>query len=93
LHTKNIWVLRNTVKSASRKQFSKEISVWLLAESRNVIYKVTSMNGSIDGTFNLASILGGEVEVTSDIMVSREADDSMDKVIFGTRQVKIYMFL
>jgi hypothetical protein len=41
------------------------------------------MNGSIDGTFNLASILGGEVEVTSDIMVSREADDSMDKVIFG----------
>jgi hypothetical protein len=32
-------VLRNTVKSASRKQFSKEISVWVLAESRNVIYK------------------------------------------------------
>lgn len=76
-------VLRNTVKSAGRKQFSKEIPVWLLAESRNVIYKVTSMNGSIDGTFNLTSILDGEVEVTSDIMVSREADDSMDKVIFG----------
>lgn len=76
-------LLRNTAKSDSRKQFSKEIPVWLLAESRNVIYKVASMNGSIDGTFNLTSILDGEVEVTSDIMVSREADDSIDNVIFG----------
>lgn len=76
-------VLRHTEKSASRKQFSKEIPVWLLAESRNIIYKVSSMNGSIYGTFNLTSILGGDVEVTSDIMVSREADDSMDNITYG----------
>jgi hypothetical protein len=42
----------------------------------------------IASTFNLASILGGEATVTSDIIVTRDSDDSKDNVIFGVTIMK-----
>lgn len=64
------------------------IPVWLLAESRNLIYKIMPMDGSIASTFNLTSMLGGQATVTSDIMVTRDSDNSMDSVIFGVTIMK-----
>lgn len=65
------------------KTESAVISVWLLAESNNLIYKVHPTEGSIEMTLNLSSMLQGQAEVTSDIMVLRDSDDGVDKVIFG----------
>lgn len=74
----------DTIKPSKNLRVDKEvIPVWLLSESKNLIYKVQPTEGSIEMTFNLTSILQGQSVVTSDIMVSRDDDDSVDKVIFG----------
>lgn len=59
------------------------IPIWLLSESRSLIYKVYPTNGSIELAVNLTSMLGGAAEVTSDMMVSRSDDKGIDNVIFG----------
>lgn len=80
-------ILLEKIKQETVNEVS-DIPVWLLAESRNLIYKSMPMDGSIASTFNLTSMLGGEATVTSDIIVTRDSDDSEDNVIFGATIMK-----
>ncbi|XP_052103433.1 uncharacterized protein LOC127736908 [Mytilus californianus] len=73
----------NTASRSSTLSKTTEIPVWLLAQKNNFIHKVIPLNGSVETTLNLSTILGGEAEVTSDIMVSRKGDNEMDSLIFG----------
>ncbi|XP_063427534.1 uncharacterized protein LOC134711036 [Mytilus trossulus] len=80
-YTSNL--LAHIASRSSRLSKTTEIQVWLLAQKNNLIYKVLPLTGSVETTINLSTLLGGEAEVTSDIMVSRKGDNEIDSLIFG----------